>query len=357
MTRGDKNNITRREFLKLLLLGGATLSGITNGDYVALAGEKESENQVLKNNERKKISHIPYPGKVVLARRENLLNPFDEVDKSVVSDMLNKALLKLTQEKDVRDAWRKILNFKSGDVIGIKINAIGGKNLTTNPALVSVITEGLISSGIKPGNIIIWERTDRELTRGGFQINTSPGAVRCFGTNASSEYDNQNIRLLGGKQIRFSKILTQDISILINVPILKDHGLAGITNALKNHYGSFDIPFQFHSNHCDPWIAELNALPEIKDKTRLIITDAFKPLCNGGPSSNNPAFRWNYGGLMVSTDPVATDVIGWEIIDERRKELGLPLLAESANKPQYIFSAEKLGLGIARREAVELVFA
>ncbi|MCX7765897.1 MAG: DUF362 domain-containing protein [Candidatus Sumerlaeia bacterium] len=357
MRNNNGNNITRREFIKLLLVSGATLSGITDGVHLALGAQNETKNQALKIKEPQKLSHILYPGKVVLARRENLLNPFDEVNKSALVEMLGKSLLKLTQEKDVRDAWRKILNFKSSDVIGIKINAIGGKNLTTNPALVSAITEGLISAGIKPGNIIIWERTDRELIRGGFQINTGPGEIRCFGTNASSEYDNQNIRLLGDKQIRFSKILTQDISILINVPILKDHGLAGITNALKNHYGSFDIPFQFHSNHCDPWIAELNALPEIKDKTRLIITDAIKPLCNGGPSNNNPAFRWNYGGVLVSTDPVATDVIGWEILDERRKELGLPLLAESANKPQYIFSAEKLGLGIARRDAIELVLA
>jgi len=47
---------------------------------------------------------------------------------------------------------------------------------------------------------------------------------------------------MGDSTVRLSRILTDDISILINVPIMKDHEITGVTGALKNHYGSVKMP-------------------------------------------------------------------------------------------------------------------
>jgi len=53
--------------------------------------------------------------------------------------------------------------------------------------------------------------------------------------------------------------------------VLKDHGTAGVTLSMKNHYGSVDNPGSLHGGQCDPYIPELNNVPDIKDKTRLIV--------------------------------------------------------------------------------------
>jgi len=47
-----------------------------------------------------------------------------------------------------------------------------------------------------------------------------------------------------------SKILTQMCDVIINMPILKDHQMAGVTFAMKNMYGTVDRP-----TRCTPTIA------------------------------------------------------------------------------------------------------
>jgi uncharacterized protein (DUF362 family) len=167
----------------------------------------------------------------------------------------------------------------------------------------------------------------------------------CYGTLPRRGF-SESARKLGEEEIKLSNILEKEVSILINMPVLKDHGTLGITAALKNHYGSFNIPWKFHSNCGDPHVAELNALGPIKEKTKLIICDAFRPACHGGPG-NHPKYRWNHGGLLVSADPVAVDRVGWQIIERQRKEKGLRSLAEERRKPEYIYTAERLKLGEA----------
>jgi hypothetical protein len=48
---------------------------------------------------------------------------------------------------------------------------------------------------------------------------------------------------------------------------------------------------------------------------------------------------------MVGTDPVAMDRISEGIIEAKRKENGLPTLAEAGRPAKYIDTAAKLGLG------------
>jgi uncharacterized protein (DUF362 family) len=79
-------------------------------------------------------------------------------------------------------------------------------------------------------------------------------------------------------------VLTTQVDGVLNLPILKQHMLAGMTGALKNNFGCIHNPNKMHLDNCDPYIAEVNAVPAIRDKQRLVIMDALRPVVDNGPA-------------------------------------------------------------------------
>ena len=73
--------------------------------------------------------------------------------------------------------------------------------------------------------------------------------------------------------------------------VLKDHDGAGVTIALKNMYGVIHNPNKYHPNGCNPYIADLNMLPEIRSRMRLTICDATTACYEGGPGYK-PEYSW-----------------------------------------------------------------
>jgi hypothetical protein len=57
----------------------------------------------------------------------------------------------------------------------------------------------------------------------------------------------------------------------------------------------------------------------------------------------------------VSRDPVAVDAMSWRIIDERRKQMGLPTVAEAGREPVSIVTAAARGLGVMDFDRMEIV--
>ena len=57
--------------------------------------------------------------------------------------------------------------------------------------------------------------------------------------------------------------------MVINMPILKDHRMAGVTFAMKNMYGVVDRPSTLHANNCNPGVADLNCIPVIRSQGAL----------------------------------------------------------------------------------------
>ena len=58
---------------------------------------------------------------------------------------------------------------------------------------------------------------------------------------------------MGSSQVRFSKILTRECAMVINLPILKDHSMSGVTFAMKNMYGVVERPQDLHADGgCNP---------------------------------------------------------------------------------------------------------
>ncbi len=292
--------------------------------------------------------------RVVLVRHRGVSDQSGRIDKSVLSEMLSSGLMKLTGEKSISGSLEH--SFVSSNRIGLKTNCLSGKNGSTHPELAYTLASFLNKSGIKDRNILVWDRSNRELAEAGFRINTNGDGPRCFGTDVyeagySQElYTHKNIGSL------FSRIFLDFTDVQVNLPVLKDHTLAGITCGMKNLFGVIHNPNKYHSNNCDPYVADLCSMPLVKERVKLIICDCIGVQYNAGPSFH-PQWWEKYDGILIGTDQVAVDFIGYKILDQIRVKKGLPSLKKIGEEPKYIFTAadSSHNLGNAAPKDIELI--
>ncbi len=276
-----------------------------------------------------------------------------EVDIEVIQRMLDIGMLKLTGASSVSSAWKEF--FSSKDKIGIKVNCLGGRMLSTHKEIALSVANSLKRIGVPERDIIIWDRTNKELRVSGFPINYRDGGIRCFGTDTYGIGYESDLTIFESIGSLMSRILTRLTTAQINMPILKDHGIAGITGAMKNYFGAIHNPNKYHEDNCNPFIADLNALPLIKRKSRLIIADALKIQYNGGPSYK-PQWIYYYNGILLGKDPVAMDYVSYRIIEGIRKEKGMPSLKSEKREPIYIeTAAKKHRLGVNDPSQIEFI--
>ena len=324
----------RRQFLKQAAVVGAA---------AAYPGFIKDSVHAAENTEKSRLVIVRNPG--VLGGGES----GSGIKTDILANMMDQAVAKLTGKTDAEAAWKSL--FKTDDVVGIKINGLGGRGATTNPEVAYAAANAVVRAGVKPSNVVIWENRQDFLLSAGFKLNKDGDGIRVIAVGNDWEEEPTRSGSVNG---RLAKILAREITALINIPFMKDHRMAGITGALKNHYGSFNNPMMCHANHCDPFIADVNLIPVIRNKTRLIVMDALRPVANGGPAFRRDAM-WEYYGLLVSQDPVAVDSMAWKIIDERRKETGLPTVAEAGREPISIATAAAKGLGVNNFDKMEIL--
>ncbi len=251
----------------------------------------------------------------------------------IVGRMLNDAIEHYFEMR-AGQAWPQL--FSPNDIVGIKINCLAGKGLSTSPELVDAIVENLLKAGVKKPNIVVWDRANRDLEKAGYRIQTSSREVNYYG-NDNAGYHNE-LFVTGEIGSLLSNIVVRQCTAIINVPILKDHGIVGMTNALKNFFGAIHNPNKYHSNAGDPFIADVHMIPELRSKIRLTISDMLTSQFEGGPPFM-PQWAWPYNGIMVGQDMVAMDAVGWQIIEQKRHKNGLPSLKAAKREPTYIATA------------------
>ncbi len=235
----------------------------------------------------------------------------------------------------------------------MKTNCLTRNANSTPTALAGALTELLTTAGFKPNDLIIWERSSRELNGAGYRLNASGSGVRCLGTDANGVGYSSDFFSFGEVNSLVSRILTEMVEVNINLPVLKDHSVAGLSAGMKNMYGAINNPNKYHADNCDPFCAHVNNLAPLKAKNRLTIIDAVRVQYNGGPGFV-PEFLANYGGIILSDDPVAVDRVGLEIVDQLRTEHQLPTLEKAGRPAKYLATAQKLGLGVAELGSIDL---
>lgn len=298
---------------------------------------------------------------VVEAVSENVWDG-DRLDEDAVSELLDQAMMKFTGRASAKEAWRDIV--LPDDIVGIKINPLGGPELSTHPIIVDKIVEGVYGAGVLKKQIIIWDRFESHLLNAGYPIKQDEGEVQTFASDTEgigyddevfyeSEKDSVNRRENESTRSRYSRIVTQHVDVLINVPVLKHHEMAGVSGCLKNlAFGSVDNTRRFHGKpiYCNPAIAEILEHKVLKDKLALNIVDGLVASFDRGPTYHAES-TWKYNSLFVSTDPVLLDVLVLQTVNQKREEMELDSVSKLAN---HINTASGLGLGTNTLDQAEL---
>lgn len=313
---------SRREFLKEAATGAVLIGSQAP---LAFAGLLDAHAE-------------PGKSRVVVARDAQLHGASSQPDPKRVSALLDRAIASYTGIPQPVAAWKHIVaqGHAEGKVIGVKVNGLGGKGISTHAVLVFAICDRLQQAGVKPGNILLWDRFAKDIQACGLTISTDPNRIRCYGSDVAGYEDTAEI--FAGSHARFSKILTRECAMVINVPILKDHSMAGVTFAMKNMYGVVERPQDLHAAGCNPGVADLNAFPIIKQKIGLTIGDAMSSVYDGGPGFH-PERLWYPNALIVGEDRVAIDHTAWGMLEKKRAEVGMPTFEAAGRPPRYIATA------------------
>ena len=161
--------------------------------------------------------------------------------------------------------------------------------------------------------------------------------IRRIAEDVAHAYDNFYIE--DEEKSYLSKIVTQEITKLINIAVLKHNEDSGVTWAAKNiALGVTTNKVRFHIDYCTKSIPEILAQPSIKDKTVLHIGEAAKvstvSVLGAKIALDNRIF--------FSRDPVAMDRIGLDILEEKRAAHGLESIRPIAT---HIAACARRGLG------------
>jgi len=150
----------------------------------------------------------------------------------------------------------------------------------------------------------------------------------------------KKVKTLRGFTLKVSEIPFQQ-DFIISLPILKDHFIVRLTNALKDKFGYLPKTerLKMHTKLKDihKGIAELNTV----FKSHLIICDALKVMVKAQEFRHGGEEK-DLGYLFAGTDPIALDYYGYKIlkpISIKLKEIEDPL------QIKYIKYALDYGVG------------
>jgi len=239
---------------------------------------------------------------VTIVRDKNAMDASKNVNSSIIKKMLEQTLIKVTGQKNPKDAWLSLV--KPTDMIGL----VPTDHLNpTHEEVVEVVKSSLVNAGIPRKRI--------KLAQGG------PDEPK-------------------------------ECTALIALPALKAHWLTGIGTVLKDYILFSGSPSSYHKSNSSK-LGEIWNLPFVKGKTRLVLVDALYPLCDKGPQPD-PRYQWAYNGLIAGADPVAVETVSLKIITEKRKAIkGEPW--PLSPPPICIEAADKVyGLGTSRMKEIKI---
>lgn len=290
----DATGISRRRFLSNATLAAAGLA----------IGGSDAFSSVLTGTPAATVAGPR--SRAVLVRDPNVFTKNGAIDHHVAMRMIDDGVAALLQTPSPDAAWREL--FTPEDKAGIKTNVYWV--LPTPPELTEKLRLRMAVCGIDPEAVAV---TDRE-----------------------------------------ARLMLADRTALLNIRPLRTHHWSGIGSCIKNYIMFAETPSDWHADSC----ADLGGiwnLPVVKGKTRLNVLLALNPYFYGrGPHSSDPRFQWKYSGVFVSTDPVAVDALGAELL--RLKRIAFFGEDKTVTPTKHIEMAEKRhGLGVADLKRIDLV--
>ena len=292
----------------------------------------------------------------------------------VVHEMVNRLVLAATGQSEVAKAWASLV--APNDRIGIKISAAGGELFTTHHDVVNAIVDGLVAAGHSRSTIIVWDRSLGGIKDAGYRAGIDGYQLQAItprdGYDAKAiltaslmgqliwgdlDYLGDARKMLSDTEnasnvSHFSKILSSEVSKIINVPVMSISETNGIAGCIYN----MTIPnidnwrrFAQGSRFGEDSLAEIYANPLIAKKVVFNLMDGLIAEYAGGPQSQ-PNYAVHHATLYASKDPVALDAVALKRLEEWRARASLPKIGRLA---AYIDSASQLGLGNSAFNRIE----
>ncbi len=289
---------------------------------------------------------------------------------AVVRGMVERGLTNLTGMPTVAAGWLSLVTTQ--DTVGIKVFSQPGAYAGTRPAVVTAVVEGLLAAGVPPHQIIVWDKRAIDLRLAGFFELVTKYGIRVQGSveagwDTTTNYESSVLGtpLWGdlefgqtgdrvGRKSYVTKILSREVTKLINISPLMHHNQAGVSGNLYSlALGGVDNTFRFERNGA----ALVRALPEIYamgvvgDRVVLNIVDAL--ICQyEGEQRGLLHYSAILNELRLSRDPLALDVFSLQEIERQRK-----LAGEAAPKTgaEIYENAALLEIGIAEERKIHVL--
>lgn len=201
----------------------------------------------------------------------------------------------------------------------------------TNPQLVGRIVEHCLKAGAK--KVLVFDFTcdnwQKCYTNSGIEKAVKAAGGQIVPANDETYY--RDITIKNGKKLTKAKEhhLLQTADVFINVPVLKNHGGATLSIAMKNLMGVvWDREF-YHKNDLHQCIADYLT----HRKPDLNIIDAYRVMKRNGPKGVSEKDVVFMKSLIISTDIVAADAAATKLFGMEPSAIG------------HIAHAHKMGLG------------
>lgn len=191
----------------------------------------------------------------------------------------------------------------------------------TNPDLIRAIVKSCFAAGAK--SVTVFDHTCDKDWQGCYDASGMTAAVAGTGAklvcgNLKSEY--RTVKVDQGRALKTGLMnhLILDSDVFINVPVLKNHGGAKLTCAMKNLMGIVFDRREFHQKDLQQCIADWVTVR----KPDLNIVDAYRAMQTGGPRGNAGSKILPLKSLLLSRDIVAVDVAGAKMLNIKPETVG-----------------------------------
>jgi uncharacterized protein (DUF362 family) len=288
--------------------------------------------------------------------------------------MVNRLVLAVTGQTDLAKAWGSLV--LPEDKVGIKISAAGGELFTTHRDIVNAIVDGLVAAGHARNTIVVWDRSLDGVSAAGYRpekegyemksiaprdgydpkaVFSAPLTGKLIWGDLEFRSDRGKIPLMSDQEAtsddsHFARILSSEVTKVINVPVMSDSATCGIAGCLYNMtIPNIDNWRRFTSSRWgNTAIAEIYRMPIVRQKVVLNIMDGLVAQYAGGPQSQ-PNYAVHHAMILASKDPVAIDALAVRQIEEWRAKARLAPIAPLA---QHVQAAGQLRIGNA--EVIEV---
>ena len=277
------------------------------------------------------------------------------VSQSTVNSMVDEGVKRLTGQSTVAAAWQTLLpGYSPGKGIAIKVNFNNAQCTDTDNLIdalihpVNALIAGMKQIGVREQDVWIYDASRPIPSR--FRSGCPYTGVQYFDKgcahlstwtstdpNASVIFANPSLT-----PRRVSDVII-NASYLINMPIMKDHDIAGVTLGFKNHFGTIDQiviggwgssndPHEYirpggarYSSSYSPFV-DIYKNSHIRNKTALVVGDGLYGAYGSGSNTATPPKMWQSfktrypssngapNSLFFSKDPVAIDCVMMDIL-------------------------------------------